>query len=81
MRHELTHLAAFHADSHQDRQRLVDNIRTACEQLGFFQLRNHGIPPDLQTDILEQSRDFFSLPVEIKERYDRGEYARNVPQP
>ncbi|PWY92989.1 oxidoreductase [Aspergillus sclerotioniger CBS 115572] len=61
----------FHAGSNQDRQRLVEEIRSACEELGFFQLRNHGISPDLQTDILEQSRDFFSLPVEIKEKYDR----------
>ncbi|RDH28978.1 Clavaminate synthase-like protein [Aspergillus welwitschiae] len=50
----------------EDRQRLTDEIRHACEDLGFFQLRNYTIP------------DFFCLPVEIKEKYDRGKLASNI---
>ncbi|GKZ36858.1 hypothetical protein AbraIFM66950_008091 [Aspergillus brasiliensis] len=63
--------APFYKGSSEDRQRLKDDIHHACKDLGFFQLRNHTIPPELQTGILEQSKDFFRLPVEIKEQYDR----------
>ncbi|RDK45884.1 Clavaminate synthase-like protein [Aspergillus phoenicis ATCC 13157] len=62
----------------EDRQRLTDEIHHTCEDLGFFQLRNYTIPVELQTAILEQSKDFFCLPVEIKEKYDRGKLASNI---
>ncbi|PWY63101.1 oxidoreductase [Aspergillus eucalypticola CBS 122712] len=63
--------APFHGGSNEDRQRLKNEIHHACKDLGFFQLCNHTIPPELQTAILEQSRDFFRLPVETKVKYDR----------
>ncbi|RAH59342.1 oxidoreductase [Aspergillus piperis CBS 112811] len=63
--------APFHGGSNEDRQRLKNEIHHACKDLGFFQLRNHTIPPELQTAILEQSRDFFRLPVGTKEKYNR----------
>ncbi|KAI2909585.1 hypothetical protein CBS147371_9475 [Aspergillus niger] len=39
---DLRHL--FYKGSREDRQRLTDEIRHACEDLGFFQLRNYTIP-------------------------------------
>ncbi|PWY83362.1 oxidoreductase [Aspergillus heteromorphus CBS 117.55] len=60
----------YHGDS-ETRARLVEEIRSACEGLGFFQLCNHGIPVDLQDGILQQSQQLFRLPPEVKERYNR----------
>jgi hypothetical protein len=51
--HWLITPVAFYKGSREDRQRLTDEIRHACEDLGFFQLRNYTIPDELQTAILE----------------------------
>ena len=51
---------------------LVEQIRQACEEFGFFQLCNHGVSTELQHRILEQSKDLFDLPAETKMKYNRG---------
>ncbi|KAH7162073.1 hypothetical protein B0J13DRAFT_490605 [Dactylonectria estremocensis] len=50
---------------------LVDRVRNACQSYGFFQLTNHGIPQSSMDEILECSKEFFSLPLEEKEKYDK----------
>ncbi len=50
----------------------MHQIHEACLEKGFFQIVNHGISEDLRTAIFEQSRDFFSLPLEEKIKYDKG---------
>ncbi|KAK7905893.1 hypothetical protein LTR67_000617 [Exophiala xenobiotica] len=51
---------------------LVDQVRDACLEKGFFQIIGHGVPEDLQSAMFEQSADFFSLPLEQKEKYDKA---------
>lgn len=70
----LTTPSAFYGQDKLARSKLKDEIRDACLNYGFFQLRNHGIPEDLQREILRQSEDFFSLPIETKEKYNKGTY-------
>ncbi|KAE8151316.1 hypothetical protein BDV25DRAFT_95660 [Aspergillus avenaceus] len=53
------------------KQNLVNEVRGACQQFGFFQIVNHNIPESLQDALLEQSEDFFNLPVDIKEKYNK----------
>ncbi|PYH91647.1 Clavaminate synthase-like protein [Aspergillus ellipticus CBS 707.79] len=67
--------APFYQGPREARQHLTAEIRGACEELGFFQLRNHGIPAELQDRVLQQSKALFSLPQEVKEKYDRGKTA------
>ncbi len=50
----------------------MDQVRDACLEKGFFQIIGHGVPEDLQKAMFEQSADFFSLPLEQKEKYDKG---------
>ncbi|KAH7024036.1 hypothetical protein EDB80DRAFT_631199 [Ilyonectria destructans] len=50
---------------------LVDQMRDACQSHGFFQLTNHGIPQSSLDEIIECSKEFFSLPLEEKEKYDK----------
>ncbi|CAG8025778.1 unnamed protein product [Penicillium olsonii] len=70
--------AAFYGANEVAKEHLVQQIRQACERFGFFQLINHGIPADIQAAVLKHSTDFFSLPTEVKERYDQdiGGYNR-----
>lgn len=65
-------MVAFYIDNGFEKQRLVDQVRQACLEKGFFQIVNHGVSDELQTAILEQSNEFFSLPTEEKLKLDKG---------
>jgi isopenicillin N synthase-like dioxygenase len=69
-------LPAFYTNDKKD---LINQIKQACEQFGFFQLINHAIPTDLQTAVLQHSKEFFNLPVETKEKYDQGNTTLALP--
>jgi len=45
-----------------DRKSVAQEIRTACEQHGFFYVRNHGIPRPLFARTDAVARRFFALP-------------------
>jgi len=44
-------------------------IRDACMNHGFFYLINHGVSQQLIDSAFEQSRIFFALPIEEKQKY------------
>ena len=46
---------------------LVKDVRSACVEVGFFYLENHGISPDLIQQVMEQSKILFDLPLEEKQ--------------
>ncbi|KAJ5825315.1 oxidoreductase [Penicillium riverlandense] len=62
---------AFYSCDSIGKNVLVQQIREACQRHGFFQIFNHRVPSDLQESILQQSRDLFSLPLDIKEKYNK----------
>lgn len=45
---------------------VVSQIGKACEEWGFFQVINHGIPVDLIEEVLATSRIFFEFPAQEK---------------
>ncbi|KAK8202042.1 hypothetical protein M8818_005567 [Zalaria obscura] len=49
------------------RNDVVAQVKSACEQYGFFQLVGHGIPIDLQRRALDCAKTFFALPQEQKD--------------
>eukprot|EP01018_Ginkgo_biloba_P035446 Gb_06449 [translate_table: standard] len=42
---------------------------SACEEWGFFQIVNHGIPVALMESMMGIAKDFFALSVEEKQAY------------
>jgi isopenicillin N synthase-like dioxygenase len=46
----------------------IRKIADACREWGFFQIINHGIPSDVVEYVWKQTRAFFALPVEQKEK-------------
>lgn len=44
-------------------------IGRACREVGFFYIRNHGVPPSLIDEVYVQAKRFFDLPVDEKEKY------------
>lgn len=54
----------------------VELLRKACLDCGFFYVVNHGITPALMQQVFEQSKRFFSLPLEEKAKCLRNENHR-----
>ena len=65
-------MTAWYGTSDDAKDQLVHQIREACKGSGFFTLISHGIPASLQKDILACSEEFFSLPLDTKDLYDKG---------
>jgi hypothetical protein len=49
---------------------IVEQVRSACETSGFFQLTNHGVPVDLQESLFKAAESFFTLPYDEKKKLD-----------
>lgn len=49
----------LHGSNHSD---IIKQIGQACQQNGFFQVKNHGIPETLINKIMRTSKDFFQMP-------------------
>ncbi|KAI5058281.1 hypothetical protein GOP47_0026451 [Adiantum capillus-veneris] len=54
----------------------VERLRKACLDCGFFYIVNHGISPVLMQQVFQQSKNFFSLPLEEKAKSLRNENHR-----
>lgn len=52
-----------------DRDNFVREVGRAYRELGFCCFSNHGIPEELMKSAYEDFRDFFDLPVEVKNNY------------
>ncbi|KAJ9138231.1 Oxoglutarate/iron-dependent dioxygenase [Pleurostoma richardsiae] len=60
----------YSTDEAAQRQ-VIEQIRQACLEHGFFQLINHGVPSELVDGILAQSDKLFDLPHDVKKRYSK----------
>jgi isopenicillin N synthase-like dioxygenase len=47
---------------------VVSQVRRACEEIGFFYLAGHGVPPALVDAAFEASREFHAIPLAEKMR-------------
>ncbi|XP_059445783.1 1-aminocyclopropane-1-carboxylate oxidase homolog 1-like [Corylus avellana] len=56
----------------------VAGVRRAAEEVGFFQVVNHGIAERVLEDMLEAARGFHELPKEVKTDYYTRELMRKV---
>jgi isopenicillin N synthase-like dioxygenase len=59
-------LGPFLTGSASERVGVATQAGAACESIGFFYVRNHGVPPELVQRAFAVARDFFALPVEAK---------------
>ncbi|XP_062117419.1 probable 2-oxoglutarate-dependent dioxygenase SLC1 [Humulus lupulus] len=51
------------------RPQVLKSIENSCQQYGFFQVVNHGIPKEVIRDMMEVSTKFFELPHEERAKY------------
>ncbi|CAI9118252.1 OLC1v1019790C1 [Oldenlandia corymbosa var. corymbosa] len=57
-----------------NRPEIVNQVRDSCENWGFFQVVNHGIPESVMEDMIRGIRLFHELDPETKSEY----YSRNM---
>mmetsp|Transcript_31993 Transcript_31993/g.52831 ORF Transcript_31993/g.52831 Transcript_31993/m.52831 type:complete len:324 (+) Transcript_31993:40-1011(+) len=50
-----------------DQEELVKTLRSACVDVGFFYVENHGISTDLIKRVMHQTKLLFDLPLEEKQ--------------
>ncbi len=62
----LIDFAPFRPGDAAARAKVAAEIDTACRQIGFFYLVNHGVPERLRQSVLNEARVFFARPVEEK---------------
>lgn len=49
---------------------IIQAVRQACEETGFFQVTGHGMPAKIQQELFAAGRKFFVLPMEEKTKLD-----------
>lgn len=58
--------------------KLVKEISLACEEYGFFQIINHGVPQDLCKRTMKAVEDFFKLPPQERANFIAGDSSKEV---
>lgn len=57
-------------------QAVASQLGEACREVGFFYIKNHGIPDELIQRTFDFSSQFFNLPLKEKLRYSMERYSQ-----
>ena len=68
-------LASFTDGTSAEKQRFVQSLGKAFEEVGFVAVTNHGIPDTLIKDLYRYVQQFFALSTEEKRVYERRDLA------
>lgn len=63
-------LRDFLSDDPVRKQKFVNEIGKAYEEIGFVALKGHFLSDELVEKLYQQVRNFFNLPLEVKEKYE-----------
>lgn len=63
-------LQEFLSDDPQRKQKFVDEIGKAYENIGFVALKGHFLDDKMAAELYEEVKNFFSLPLETKAQYE-----------
>ncbi|XWS59587.1 hypothetical protein CRYUN_Cryun08bG0134900 [Craigia yunnanensis] len=61
-----------------NRSQVLNSLSSACEEYGFFQVVNHGIPIEVIRSMIDVSTRFFGLPYEERAKYMSSDMASPV---
>lgn len=63
-------LADFLSEDPKRKQKFVDEIGKAYEEIGFVALKNHFLSDQLVGELYKEIKSFFDLPLETKKKYE-----------
>jgi isopenicillin N synthase-like dioxygenase len=66
-------LADFTSGSPERKQAFVEKLGQAYNNIGFVAIKSHGLSKELQDNLYSIIKKFFSLPDEIKSKYEKPE--------
>jgi len=69
----LVDLQKFTSGTTEEKKAFVDELGHAFQEFGFVGVINHGISKDLVDRYYTESKAFFSLPTEVKSKYENKE--------
>lgn len=62
----------FYKDDAEAKTKLVHDIKNCCLYNGFFQITGHNVPRNLQNKVFECSKQFFTMPLEEKNKISKS---------
>jgi len=68
-------LAEFLSGDTAKKAAFVQQLGKAYEDTGFVAVKNHGISNELITELYKNVQQFFSMPIDIKKKYEKPELA------
>ena len=71
----VVNLADFLSGDPQLKQAFVNQLGKAYEEVGFVEVKYHGISVELIADLYKYVQQFFSLPNDAKKQYEIPELA------
>lgn len=68
-------LADFLSGLPEKKRKFIKELGDAYHEVGFVTVKNHGISDAMIEDLYREVKSFFSLPQEIKDKYEKPELA------
>ena len=68
-------LADFLSGDSQKKEKFVQDLGQAYTTIGFAAIKNHGLSDELTEKLYSTVKKFFSLPDEVKQKYEVPELA------
>ncbi|WP_026968852.1 isopenicillin N synthase family dioxygenase [Algoriphagus terrigena] len=66
-------LADFTSGTPEQKAAFVEKLGEAYQNIGFVAIKNHGLSKDLQDRLYSSIKAFFSLPDDLKKKYEKPE--------
>ena len=63
-------LADFLSDKKERKQKFINEIGNAYENIGFVALKGHFLNDKLVEELYKEIKNFFDLPLDVKENYE-----------
>ena len=68
-------LADFTSGDQQKKEKFVQDLGEAFQNIGFVAIKNHGLSDELTQKLYESVKKFFDLPDAVKQQYENPELA------
>lgn len=70
-------IGAMLTDDRDAKASLARKVRDVAQNIGFFYVKNHGVPEDVVAQALATSEQFYQLPDDVKGKYDVNKTKRH----